>query len=247
MSEIKKSDIQKERERLESMVEKYPALQPLLDEPADEVQLRASTRRADRKKAVDERKEGYRDAVGKLTEQLLAGQIDRTEWLLQMREEIKGVYISSYVAGRDFKWNDVSQAEWGRVGNWLRTQYDYLAAWSASLPQDLSDVSAAKMNARAQLYANSASKALAWAEMVTIGVPADKLPAWPGDGTTLCKTNCKCRWSVRTISKARGDFDVSWRLGVAEHCRTCRKRAKEWKKIEIRGFQVVTPIVPVYA
>ena len=72
------------------------------------------------------------------------------------------------------------------------------------------------------------------------------LPAWPGDGTTICLTNCKCRWSINILSIERGDYNATWRLGAAEHCRTCRQRARAWKKLRVRGGELVEGYEPIF-
>lgn len=65
------------------------------------------------------------------------------------------------------------------------------------------------------------------------------LPAYPRDGSTPCLTNCDCSWRVVWVNRAAGDADAFWRLGAVEdHCDECRRRARAWSPLRIRGWEV---------
>ena len=44
------------------------------------------------------------------------------------------------------------------------------------------------------------------------------LPAYPGDGSSICWSHDRCSWDIVTIDKNKGDFDCFWRLAPVEHC-----------------------------
>lgn len=64
------------------------------------------------------------------------------------------------------------------------------------------------------------------------------LPTYPGDLSLACNGYCKCHLVVKE-GKGAGDWDVYWKLGIAEHCPDCLRLAAEWSPLEIRGGQIV--------
>lgn len=56
---------------------------------------------------------------------LQQGQIDLKEWQLAMRRRIKDVHITAAVSQRG-GWERMTQVDWGRVGQLIRVQYEYL-------------------------------------------------------------------------------------------------------------------------
>lgn len=63
------------------------------------------------------------------------------------------------------------------------------------------------------------------------------LPTYPGDLTLACNGYCKCHLEVKE-GKGAGDWDVYWKLGIAEHCPDCLRLAAEWSPLRIRGGQI---------
>lgn len=192
-----------------------------------------------------EARRAFQSDAHALCEALFAGEIDPLRFQMEMRALVKDLHVTAFVAGRGMDWTDVTRQDWGRVGQVLRTQYGFLSGWTAEL-FDLSATSLAKMKARATQYGAAASQTFEIGNLISLGVNPGILPDMPGSTGTLCGANCYCRWSVLVISKRRGDFNVSWRLGAAEHCRTCRRRARAWKQIRIRGGRIVSSYEPVY-
>ena len=181
----------------------------------------------------------FDDEAGALAARVAAGEITPREFEARLQQEVKDLYVSAYVAGRSGQWDDITPAQWGRLGPLLRVQYGFARRFSRDIEAlPVGKRSEAVIRARAQLYGASSRQVLERGildELSQGGRPVPELPAYPGDGTTDCYTNCRCRWAVRILSKARGDYDVSWRLGRAEHCRQCRKRSRAWKALRVRG------------
>lgn len=167
------------------------------------------------------------------------GVIDDTAWFEDMQEQVKILFVQSYAAGRGGAWEDITQAEWGRLGSRLRFQYSRLRLFQANLE----NMSLDQMTQRANLYAAAARQAFESAIIETRGLDSGLLPAHPGDGTTDCWTNCKCRWAIRK----RGDiYYCTWRLGIAEHCRTCLQRSRAWKNKRIRRGVILDPFEQLF-
>jgi len=75
-----------------------------------------------------------------------------------------------------------------------------------------------------------------------LGVDDMPLPAYPGDGTSQCLKNCKCRWRIEVIGDIEdGNADAYWELGVAEHCQTCVERHRAWNPLQIRNWELILP------
>lgn len=89
---------------------------------------------------------------------------------------------------------------------------------------------------RAEMYADATIGT--WWMGHTRGWP---LPAWPGDGTTQCKTRCRCSWDIRQLG-GEGNADAHWLLGNVDHCQTCEQRAEEWAPIRIRDGELPSEI-----
>lgn len=203
------------------------------------------TNRRQKAEWTEDRQRLFRDRTAPLTERVLEGRISVLEWNSTVRDELKGLYVTSYAAGRSAEWSQMSQADWSRVGTLLRQQYAFLRALASELRKDPGAFTPASLNARIQKFAASARQAMEEGKASEIGLDPAVLPAHPGDGTTSCYTNCKCRWAIRTRSKKRGNYDASWMLGAAEHCRECRRRAKVWRALRIRAGRLITPIEDV--
>jgi len=175
--------------------------------------------------------QGIIDTAGPVPDTLanlvIEGRISPADWRFLMREEIKREYITQYllgIGGRD----QMTFADWGRIGGMLKEQYGYLDGFY----QDILDgkLSEAQIAARARMYCASGREAYERANGEAWGGPP--LPAYPGDGSTVCLTNCACSWDIRAAEAEEGRirWTCYWRLGIVrtEHCTDCIDRALSW-------------------
>jgi hypothetical protein len=150
-----------------------------------------------------------------------AGDIDLATWQKAMRSDIRTSYIDQYVLGRGGR-SQMTQADWGRVGQLVREQYGYLGNFA----RDIADgnMTEAQIAARAQLYHHSSVRAFELGRARSYGDL--KLPAYPGDGSTACRVNCRCHWDIRPTETG---WDCYWMLGATERtCGDCLGRARDW-------------------
>jgi len=144
------------------------------------------------------------------------------DWRLLMREEIKGEYIRQACLGRGGR-AQMTQSDWGLVGSQIKEQYRYLDGFAREVAEGR--LSEAQIRSRAQMYTNSAREAFesmqqrvaeasgydeeAW----TVNAALENCPdcldfqalGWqpvgtfptPGDGSTVCLTNCGCAKEFR--------------------------------------------------
>lgn len=167
--------------------------------------------------------EGARKEIGtQLASQLSSGGTAK-EWLLQMRQELKLTYTAEYMLGRGGR-SAMTAADWGKLGSMLRTQYTFLDAFAREVAAG--NLSEARIAARARMYFDSATQAYERARTSARGMP--DLPAYPGDGSTECKSNCKCSW---TIEETKTAWRCRWTLGPTEHCDTCTTRSAQWSPL----------------
>lgn len=143
-----------------------------------------------------------------------SGILSPNDWRDLFREELKSEYIRQYllgIGGRD----QMTQADWGRLGAMLREQYKYLNEFA----KELEGLSPDQIMARARMYINSSREGFEKAhlqvakrlgmteELWVLGEaehcddcigfasedwqPIGHFPE-PGAGDTQCLTNCQC-------------------------------------------------------
>lgn len=169
-------------------------------------------------------------AQSKLQTNALAAQVYNSEitiqqWQMGMRQVIKDTYINEYMLSAGGR-NAMTQSDWGRIGQQVREQYEYLDRFA----QDIANgrYTESGIAARARMYPESASQAYEQANVVTRGIP--DLPAYPGDGSTVCLSNCKCTWQIKETDDA---WLCTWKISPAENCPDCLDRAQRWAPLTI--------------
>lgn len=165
-----------------------------------------------------------------LAAQLSRGDITIQQWTLAMREEIKTTYIAQYLlahGGRD----TMTPADWGRIGQKVRVQYEYLQKFAEDIAKG--NLTEGQIAARARMYVESSSQMFEQAHGAAVGMPA--LPAYPGDGKTACKSNCKCTWEIKDL---KDRWECYWTLNPAEHCSDCLGNAAKWNPLVFYKSQV---------
>lgn len=163
----------------------------------------------------------------KLAQRLFNREIDLTQWQKEMRDSLKRTYTTQYLLGIGGK-QQMTPGDYGLIGNRLRPQYKFLRQFARSIQNGEYTVDqVASVAARQQLYAMSSNQMYERARAKSWRV---KLPAYPGDGSSDCLTNCKCSWE---IVEEKGKVKAYWRLSSAEHCPTCTNRAGQWNPLVI--------------
>lgn len=163
------------------------------------------------------------NAVAEATTQLTTGLLNVGDWETIIRQELKDAYIQDYVLGRGGL-GQMTQADWGSVGGMLSDQYRHLDDFAAEIANG--ELTAAQIQARTEMYFESATEAYERANARSWGVPVDKLPAMPGDGSTQCITNCRCAWE---FEETETGWNCYWKVDPdAESCSDCLARGGEW-------------------
>lgn len=162
-----------------------------------------------------------------LVARLAAGQLPVAGWVLAMRDLLRVLHVAQYTYGRGGK-AAMTAADRGRLGALLRGQYGHLQAFA----QEVADgrLSAAQAQARAHLYAGAARQSYERGQAASWGV---RLPAHPADGSTECRSNCKCSW--RLVGRADGAVEATWVRHAQDSCATCVRRATDWNPLVVQG------------
>lgn len=158
--------------------------------------------------------------VDNLSQSLIDGNLTVQAWETEMTNRLRKSYTAEFLAGRGGK-NAISQADYDTIEAMVRNQQGYLRGFAEDIATK--NLSEAQITARARLYAESSRQAFERGKAATYGfVP----PAVPGDGSTLCKTRCRC-WT--TIKDKPDRWEFTWHVqGSAESCATCLDRGSRW-------------------
>jgi hypothetical protein len=156
-----------------------------------------------------------------LARRLTGGDLSLPAWEKLMQRQVKDAHTVQWAFGRGGR-NVMTERDREDLAALVRGQWQYLRGFSEAIAGGT--LSEAQIVARANLYpaasvqAYERGRASAWDVI---------LPAHPSDGSTQCMTNCRCAWSLR---ERESDHAVlaTWRLGSAEHCADCTRRARQW-------------------
>ncbi len=169
---------------------------------------------------------------GSFVTQFINGAISPADFGSLLKEQLKLSYLQQGILGKGGR-DQMDQSDYGWIGHKLRDEYGLIDLFVG----DIENLSEAQIRARAAQYFQATRSAYERGYVRAWGMP--DLPAYPGDGTSLCVNGCKCRWIIMPLS-GEGNFDCHWTLGAADHCATCVDRAIEWSPIQVRGNEIGT-------
>lgn len=204
---------------------------------------RTSTGRFVGKKELENLRGDYlnreRSINDNLAERLFNRDITIDEWRNEMRRNLRRVYKVQYLLGKGGL-NQMTPRDWGIYGSQLKKQYGFLDNFAKEIVDGRFTIEQVKsVAARQQLYATSSNQAFERGRTETFG-PLD-LPAYAGDGSSICKTNDKCEW----VFVIDGNIIIAtWKLNPAEHCKTCLARSRKWKGLKFNA-QTGKPLQPI--
>src|ERR1700755_1112519 len=171
---------------------------------------------------LDEALESAGKRMDLLASQLRSGQIDLISWEVRMRREVKIVTTYSGAAAKG-GWAQMTEADYGRIGNYPRRQYEYLRGFARDIQSGKQPLNG-MVNARAKLYSESGRPLyhrIEKAEMLVRGnkqrqsirhgrdscdgcVMAERAGWHDIEGSTVpeigereCGNRCRCSWAYR--------------------------------------------------
>lgn len=177
------------------------------------------------------------EANGSISEtiaaQLANGSLNTADATLLVRETLKTEYIQLGILGKGGQ-DQMTQQDWGHIGQMLKVQYQYLDGFMAEIAGG--NLSEAQIRARLNMYYESSQQSYEAMNALTRGIKFRDLPAYPGDGSTICLSNCKCFWDYVNVfvNGVLIGYDVFWVRTFEESCINCQDRELEWNPISIR-------------
>lgn len=159
-----------------------------------------------------------------LTRQLADQSITVQEWERQMTEAIRQLHTAQYALGRGGL-NAMTPADWDAAAALVEEQRRYLRDFARDVAAG--NLSEAQIAARAKLYYGSSVAAYERGRASAFGVA---LPAYPGDGSTVCKSSCRCYWQ---LAEKDDTVEATWKRSASESCSTCKTRAAAWSPLAI--------------
>lgn len=159
-------------------------------------------------------------AIDALATQLRNRQISLAEWQTAMREEIKAMHLNTSMAAHGGR-AQMTQADWGRAGQQIRTQYEYLDKFAKDIASGKQPLDG-RLNTRAQMYGEAArgtheqekrrmadngglteERRLLHAKescvdcLTYAGYGWQPIGTLPRIGDSRCRTNCRCTFTYR--------------------------------------------------
>lgn len=174
----------------------------------------------DVRRDIDKYIDSSNKVIDGLANQLRNREISLAEWQAAMREQVKAMNLNTAMAAHGGRAN-MTQADWGRAGQQIRTQYEYLDKFAKDIADGKVKLDG-RLNTRAQLYGDAArgtheqekrrvaanaglteERRLLHARescvdcMTYAGWGWRPIGTMPRIGESRCRTNCKCTFSYR--------------------------------------------------
>lgn len=163
--------------------------------------------------------------LGDLFDDLTGERITPIEWRNAVKRVLSEFHLTAMMAGLNTE--AIPGKAWNGLVEQINVQLEFLNQFRVEVQDDATFKPG--WDARARSYAESI-KVPYWRGRTKI-LP---LPAMPGEGSQ-CLQGCNCKWDVKMIDAANGDYDAYWRLEKgSKHCQTCLERAAQWSPLRIR-------------
>lgn len=156
-----------------------------------------------------------------ITARYQAGQISSNDWRDESLAVIAGLYVAHWLFGK--RSTTLTAQERAKLDAIIQSQREYLDKFA----EQLRDIDGSETIRRIKMYANSSRQAY---EMARVYGIAD-LPAYPGDGSSECLSNCRCHWDIQVSDS---NLVAYWRIDIADNCPTCKQRAQDWSPYIVR-------------
>lgn len=156
----------------------------------------------------------------KLTDDLINSRITVQEWVLEMRKRVRDVHAAQYMLARGGR-NAMFQTDLDALSEIIKEQYDFLQKFGQEVRAG--NLSASQIRSRSEMYMETATRSYEQGKAASFDI---ELPAYPADGSQICKARCRCRWEINILEDK---VEAYWRLNVAaKHCDTCLSNAAKW-------------------
>ena len=187
--------------------------------------------------------------VTAISTQMAQREITLHEWVRQMGVAIKHAHLAMWMLGSG-GYNTIGNEMVDSLTDTLRTQYSYFHSFAQEiLKENRPDANRQSLQTRAPvtmrglinraiMYVESSTASAERGRFVTYQAFPYQLPAYPGDGSMICLTNCRCHWRIRLIPGEDSFFHAFWRLKRRDrrNCETCIQYAEQWNPFTVLRF-----------
>lgn len=171
-----------------------------------------------------------------LANRLFNKEITLSQFEIEFKKNLVRTYTIQYILGKGGRAN-MTQRDWGIIGAAVKKQYGFANNFLTELAAGRYTTEQVALVAnRMGLYTNSSTQMFERSKVEVIGDGGDlKLPAYPGDGSSICLSNDRCHW--RIIDKPT-QWECHWVLeAAADHCSTCLDRSRSWNPLIVEKLQ----------
>lgn len=163
---------------------------------------------------------GQEPGADELARQLAAGAITVAQWERQARDLVKRAYIAEYALGAGGR-QMMGPRDYGRIGGLLPAQYRYLRGFAEEIAAGA--LSQAQIADRTTLYLASATQVFERARAA--GYEGLRLPCYPADGATACRSRCRCSWRIEELT---AEWRAYYTVNSGESCGDCQSRSARY-------------------
>lgn len=110
--------------------------------------------RSEVRRALDTALRAEQKRTQRLARDLRAGRVTLTQWRTEMRDVIKNVHVYS-AASAQGGWAQLSQADYGRIGQIVRGEYGHLERFARQISRGDPRAKGGRLDARAMQYAEA--------------------------------------------------------------------------------------------
>lgn len=160
-----------------------------------------------------------------LAQKLAQGEMTVQQFTLATRDLLERGYVEQYALGKGGT-NNLFAGDMAVLAGLLAAQYGYLQNFAQQIAAG--ELSAEQAAARVKLYMSSSTQAFERGQTAAYGRLV--LPAYPGDGQTVCGVNCKCNWRIEEYEDR---WECFWELNPADHCADCIENNLRWKPLVV--------------
>ena len=187
-----------------------------------------------------------------VTDEMMDREITLHEWLRRMAVMIRDTHLAMYMLGAG-GYNAIDQTAVITLESTLREQFDHLRDFGQEIMrrnrgrvrQHISLYTTESMKRRgvinrSVLYIESATASAERGRTTTYGRLPGELPHYPGDGSTICRTRCRCHWRFNVNVPGGGGSVIHafWRLRARDrrNCQTCLTYAQLYNPFRLLTF-----------
>ena len=192
-------------------------------------------------------------------ESMFDREITLHEWLRQMALIVRDTHLALWMLGSG-GYNTLDSTSLLVLVDTLRVQLDYLTQFGQAIlqgnrpeaPSAIQPFGSQRQHIsmftprslqrqgvinRSTLYVESGTASGERGKVVSYRRFTDELPEYPGDGSQICRTRCRCHWRFNFNTSDRSFYHAFWRLNArAKHCTTCLGNAARWSPLSILRF-----------